>query len=561
MLRNLIILPDGTELFSGKGTKNAIMSVTATECVNSGEELTLGSVCAGMLEATLWTPGGGLSLKAGEELTLYKVDDTGTRYKVGLFSLEKPTRPSTNTLKITGYDRVTRLDKDLTAWLKGLEGWPYTLTAFARMVCEACGVTLKEQTLPNGDMPLHKFFQTEVTGRKLMGWIGEACCRFLRADAEGILEFAWFTPSGVTLGPSGKDYYYAGGLQYEDYRVAPIEAVQLRLADSENGYLWPEAAEGANSYIVSGNPFFTAVRADTEACLNTILAELSGLSYTPCRVSFPARMDVRAGHTVQITDRNGASITVCVMTRTQKGQRDTVECTGSARRDSTTAQNSSPSGDKLTQGELFEILTNGGEIEGLFMKDGKLYVNASYIRSGELYGLTVRAGKIVSEDETICIDLSGEAGEPVFNTGIRTNGLTVCGAGESTMKLFRLEALPYILNSETLGYQGRLLFKGANGDQLYSLYEQVGLNAAMDAIETHGISQSFQSEDGICNVELEALNEGARFVFHTAQADGSIRGGIAMTPEGTTELTIHRINGREVEWKDNGDGTHTLIGK
>ena len=71
MLKNLIILPDGTELFSGVGTVNALRNVTVTQSVNAGTELTLGSACANMLEATLITPAGGLQIPAGMEVTLY----------------------------------------------------------------------------------------------------------------------------------------------------------------------------------------------------------------------------------------------------------------------------------------------------------------------------------------------------------------------------------------------------------------------------------------------------------------------------------------------------------
>ena len=41
-------------------------------------------------------------------------------------------------------------------------------------------------------------------------------------------------------------------------------------------------------------------------------------------------------------------------------------------------------GNALVQKNIFDILTNNGEIEGLFMKDGKLYINAEYIATGIL---------------------------------------------------------------------------------------------------------------------------------------------------------------------------------
>ena len=46
MLKTIIVLPDGTEVSSGTGVVNAIRCVTLTECVNRGEELTIGSTCA-----------------------------------------------------------------------------------------------------------------------------------------------------------------------------------------------------------------------------------------------------------------------------------------------------------------------------------------------------------------------------------------------------------------------------------------------------------------------------------------------------------------------------------
>lgn len=555
MLKNLIVLQDGTELCSGVGTKNAVMGATLTECVNVGEDLTLGSTCANMLEATIWNPGGSLSLKTGEELTLYKLGDTGTRKKVGVFSLEKPTRPSTNTLRITGYDRVAKLDKDLTTWLKALDGWPYPLLDFAKMVCNACGLTLVTESIPNAAFPVNRISKSEVTGRQLMQWVGEACCRFCRANADGNIELAWYTPSGVSIAPTGDDFYYANSLTYEDYEVAPIEAVQLKLADSENGYLWPEAVEDANSYIITGNPLFDAVTGDVLTCLQEVQKELTSFTYRPCKVSFPAREDVRAGNTVEITDRNGVSFTACVMTKTQKGQRDTIESTGSARRDSTTAQNNGRD-TPLTQGEIFEILTNGGEIEGLFMKDGKLYINATYIAAGILKGITVKACTITNEDGSVSMDLTDDGDMPVFNTGISTNGLYVRSPGDRR-DLFSAEAIPCIVNDETIGHSARVILRDSSGMRpLIHMGESYRLNDSMDGIDFDGVYARLESDTH--RVYLDILNDemSIEFIAH----DETVAA-FAVDSSGISGLTIHKINGKTIEWNDNGDGTFALIGR
>ncbi len=410
------MLPDGTELFSGVGTVNAIQSTTITECVNGAQELTLGSCCANMVEAKILTPEGGLSIAAGSEIAVYKVDDAGTQHKVGLFTMEKPTRESANRLSITAYDRVSWLDKDLTQWLAGLKGWPYALYDFAVMVCEACGLALINVSIPNGGYPVQQFSADGITGRQLMQWIGEIAGRFCRATADGDIEFSWYTPAAIAYGAAQKSavqvtyenedltinidgaevtevdgnltveseylditddgegnvtlvvrdsalqqYFFQNGLSFEDYSVAPIEKVQLRQNEDDVGTVYPDVPGAVNTYIITGNYLLTANTAeDLKPVAQVLFEQLAGVSYTPCKVSVPATLDIHAGNTVQITDRNGKKITAYVMTKTQSGQKDTLECTGSAKRDSSTAVNSQSY--KALSGKVLNLRT---DVEGL----------------------------------------------------------------------------------------------------------------------------------------------------------------------------------------------------
>lgn len=381
MLRTIIVLPDGTELSASVDAAHAIQSITITESVNGSQELTLGSTCANMLDAKIIAPENGLNLRAGDEVTAYKVDDAGQRLRAGLFTLEKPTRSSANSLRITAYDRVTWLDKDLSAWLAGLNGWPYSLYALAGMVCNACGLLLANSSIPNGDYQVQKFSAQGITGRKLMQWIGEAAGRFCRATPDGKIEFAWYESSGVEITPGGDRFFYQNGLSYEDYQVAPIEKVQIKLTQDDVGVVWPNEAGEKNTYVISGNYLLTtSTTAALQPIAQTIYEQLKNVTYTPCKVQLPACLDIRAGHTVNVTDRNGKTFVSYVMTKTQTGQRDTLECTGSQRRNSTTVVNNQTL--KALSGKMLEIQQS---VEGFSVTASEIKGSAIYKTEDEFY--------------------------------------------------------------------------------------------------------------------------------------------------------------------------------
>ena len=334
VLKNLIVLPDGTEISSGAGARVALQNVTLTQSVNAGQELTLGSVCSNMLEVTLLAEGG-FSIAAGTEVTLYKVDDNDNRTKIGLFTTEKPARPSANVCKLTAYDRVSWLDKELSQWLANLNGWPYSLYDFAKMVCSVCNLTLANQSLPNGDWQVQKFAAEGITGRQLMQWVGQACGRFCRATADGQLEFAWYTPKDIAIASDGAYPIFA--LQFADYETAPIDKVQIQLTGTDVGAVY---GTGSNAYCVTGNYLLcTDTLEPLQAVAEELYNTLQAVTYTPCKVSIPVNTVIQPGDILHVTDTNGKVFPMYIMTKVQTGQLEMLECVGSARRDSTTAAN------------------------------------------------------------------------------------------------------------------------------------------------------------------------------------------------------------------------------
>ena len=361
MLKTIMVLPDGTQLTSSADEETVILSSTVTESVNEAQELTLGSVCAARLEVKIGAPNGGFDLQAGQEVQIYKADENDSCHLIGLFALEKPVRRSANTLTLTGYDRVTRLDRDLSRWFAGLDGWPYSLYTLAAMVCDVCGLELANESIPNGDHPVQAFSASGITGRTLMKWIGQACGRFCRATPEGKIEFAWYAPVTPEITPGGEVFYFRNGLTYEDYRVYPIEKVQVHQTQDDVGVVWPDETGEKNTYVITGNLLLTTENTDALLpVVQSLYEQLCPVSYTPCRVTIPGKPHIRAGSIVTITDRNGKTITAYVMTSTLSGNRQTLECTGSYRRDSTTAVNQQSYG--ALDGKILNLQT---DVEGI----------------------------------------------------------------------------------------------------------------------------------------------------------------------------------------------------
>lgn len=430
MYKTIIVLKDGTELSSGVNVQNAILSTSLLECVNSTQEITLGAACANKLEIRVRVPAAVLAIAAGEEITAYRAGSDGKRHCIGRFTLEKPVRYSANSMTLTAYDRVTWLDRDVSPWLMSLDNWPYSLLDLARMVCEHCGLTLKNTTIPNGDYMVQKFSAQSITGRKIMQWVGEIAGRFCRATPEGEIEFAWYEPSGVSITPDGDRFYYQNGLTYEDYQVAKIEKVQLRLTENDVGVVWPDEIGEKNTYIISGNYLLTTT--DSGALLplaQTLYAQLKDVTFTPCKVTIPAGMDIHAGHTVQITDRNGKTFTSYVMTKTQAGQRDTLECTGSPRRDSTSVVNN-----ESYRALAHKMLELKKDVDGLLVKASEIETLGGDLDSVREYAAQVAldVGGIKTSVSTIEGSIQGVS-DDLQNTKGSITSL------EQTASLFKLD--------------------------------------------------------------------------------------------------------------------------
>lgn len=185
------------------------------------------------------------------------------------------------------------------------------------------------------------------------------------------------------------------------------------------------------------------------------------------------------------------------------------------------AENASKS---MTAEEVFNILTNNGANQGLYRgEDGELYINASYIKSGELLAELLKTGVITSKDGTVKLDLSNnrvtiDGTRNGYKTQIVLSSSGIVGYGESTEG--EMENVLTIL----MGVGG--LTTGVWND---AWKESTGLSIGASS----GVTELGTTE--------------ARTKIYGSYID-------------INSIMDLKILGKAVEWKSNGDGTYTLIG-
>ena len=370
MVKNILVLDDGTEIAAGTVGQNAIRSLICTETVSKTTDLCPGAACSNKLEITIWVePGTDLPITSGTRLTHYR-ETSGHRTLAGTYWAVKPTSQTRNTYKIYAYDAVSLLDGVQSTWLRSIQDqFPMTLWAFAGLVAQRCGVTIANNSLPrNGTYLVQAFYADNLTGRQLLAWVAEASCTFLRATPDGKIEFAWYTDynASQSIGPT---VYIRDGLSHDKFQTAPVVKVQIRQSDDDVGVLYPSDESGSNALVIQGNLLLTSATADAlKPVAQAIFETMQGVTYTPLKVTVPADFPLPApGNIVSVTDARGNVLSSYIMTRKISGQQVTLESTGNATRDGTAAVNEQSY--KNLTGKMLEIKTS---VDGLEVKASDL---------------------------------------------------------------------------------------------------------------------------------------------------------------------------------------------
>lgn len=162
----------------------------------------------------------------------------------------------------------------------------------------------------------------------------------------------------------------------------------------------------------------------------------------------------------------------------------------------------------MSQEEVFNILTNNGQSQGLYRgEDGELYINASYIKGGELIADIIKGGELRSLNGAMQLNLDGG----VFGC---TNGTsTVLTIDSGDMTLFSNEGKVFSITNALFG--GMLMFW--NPETGKSVGSLIGLT------------------DGL-RIDCSAINPGKKVLF-----TGNVSAGSTFTVPNTANYDLFAV--------------------
>lgn len=131
---------------------------------------------------------------------------------------------------------------------------------------------------------------------------------------------------------------------------------------------------------------------------------------------------------------------------------------------------------KLTQEDIFNRLTNNGASQGMFIEDGNVYFNATYIKSGEINSDLIKTGKISSKDGSVYFDLDNSVVHTTdgqFVTTLDKNSILI-KSGDSTLVHLYGETRDYKGNP---CWDGSLKINGHTGATFENINSEASLNS------------------------------------------------------------------------------------
>ena len=380
---------------------------------------------------------------------------------MGVFEVEKPKKTVGEVVTIQdAYDHMKWFDVDATEFLSGLT-YPKTLSQIYVALCNYMGVPYASSTFPYSTVSYANspFSDTSCTCRDILSWIAERARKVAKFDRIGRLSLEWVgsaVAESLTTSDIGMDDY-----DCSEYHTEAVTGVLLK---STSGTSLSYGSMD-NPYSIMGNPFISTITnsdlADYEAIPTYIPMALRVIEADPSidvgdmlsvadladayqmladiygnvwavEVGDPEfRLHAQEDGTLYAKSNNHAigqyhrehevlavpadqfQIPLMERTLTYMGHCSAVyESTGERWREVDASDNVAYNANiaPVTQMDVFNRLTNGGQDQGIYIDDGKIYINAEYIRTGSItVGGTdgLSPIRLVSSYDSLVADIDG----------------------------------------------------------------------------------------------------------------------------------------------------------
>lgn len=201
---------------------------------------------------------------------------------------------------------------------------------------------------------------------------------------------------------------------------------------------------------------------------------------------------------------------------------------------------------KLTQEDIFNRLTNNGASQGMFIEDGNVYFNATYIKSGEINSDLIKTGKISSKDGSVYFDLDNSEIHTTDNKFVTTldKNSIIIKSGDNTLArlsgydetygtenvvqiadaMLKLDTYQYNDTEKTTTHTNTMVLDGSS---ITFRAGEVTSSSSMSSLSKAGLSTeriTFNNAIGTLTAQKESDTSG-RFVidFSTTQLRGNVQ--------------------------------------
>ena len=282
--------------------------------------------------------------------------------------------------------------------------FPTTVAQLVQQICVRCQVTLAESIsgLPNANVSIAAMpqLQQPATFRDLIRWCAGIMGTNAWIDWNGELRFTWYGAStGYVCSQTNR---FSSDLYENDLTITGVQYTNtqgISIVSGTSAY----ALDLTGNYLVGSNV------ATILAAINTAL---NGFNYRPFSAVVVNAPYLWPMDSISFVDANNVSHTT-VLTNVNFGINSTTAIAGKGETEQTNsgtapsamtteqafliekaAENVKKLDDSLDQESIFNRLTDNGQAEGIYLADGKLYINGSYIQAGYITANRIQGGTL-----------------------------------------------------------------------------------------------------------------------------------------------------------------------